>query len=170
MSQWLWVGLLVLSVSETADMGFFSHNGLSQHGMKNKNLPWVALLWTEVLMRGQRRMSKLIRAKGYSNSYNHFVQLWWAERHLSTSNLETNGLQQDNTTPGFFSVGQEEKWEAAADTDPSTRDRYGLENADWSDTLGFVLRRADGRIRILCQWIHQPNLTLFHYPRLLLVV
>lgn len=78
----------------------------------------------------------------YSNSNNHTLQPWWAEKHLrthNTSNLDVNELQQQKTTQGSTPVSQEQESEAAVgsgsvnlyirDSNP-TQTRY----SEWTDT------------------------------------
>lgn len=88
----------------------FTQNDAKKPKKIKKNTDWATVMsWRWKC----RKIDRLVWDA--TNSNNHSIQKWWAEKHLSTPktlNLEVDWLRQQKTTLGFTSVRYEQESEA----------------------------------------------------------
>ena len=148
--------------------GIFTHSisRVAQNYAIKKNIQWAAILkvpcWLDRFThKGQTGSSW---QKGYRNSNNNSVQLWWAEKHLwmhNKLNLAADGLQQHKTRKLRLQWPQ-------AQLNWTVKD---WKNAAWSDESQFLLETQMVGSELGTNGMNsQTQPALCHKPRLVEVV
>ncbi len=163
--KWLERGKVVgarrsgLSISETADLLWFSHTTISRvyrEWSEKENIQWAGVVWTKMPCWCQRRMSRLVRddrtttVTQITTRYNQGMQNTISE-HTTHRTLKQMGYSSRRPHRVLLLSAKNRTRRIQFTQDHQNWTIVDWKNVALSDESRFLLQHSDGRVRIWCK-------------------